>query len=405
MVDPRFLVLQQSVVQSHQNYHIEYGPRLSNHLIHGLVTLFLLGASEKRIQEWAEKYSKHEVIGYHLEPQKDTDLGVTITMNNFIDYLGKRKNYRELFYCCLAKIEAHGIAEAVNAILPITSAGIAGALLHPIIHLGFSLAAGDLKIAQAEGLAYTIYAYEPLVEFHLPQFRSKLPDTSCSATEIFRKIEQDNELFNAYRIEELSSNPADRYNTIKQKQYQTKLLEFLGQWDILHMPSESAQQHKAQYEAGAEALARLSVQLFGCCSKPSADFFLLHGVTGAFGMITSAKYLELHSYRLQLLAYGFYILSCLYVIVGCPTFQDESPVEDPPMSWEDMIQQIVVEDSDDNEPHVMKMVLVCQRFEQMFGGDDDLWRKTATALVNLKIKDDLSRYSSRVGVELHPDPR
>ena len=53
----------------------------------------------------------------------------------------------------------------------------------------------------------------------------------------------------------------------------------------------------------------------------------------------------------------------------------------------------------------MKIVFVCQQFEQMFGGDDDLWRKTATALVAMEIKDDLSRYSSRVGVELHPDPR
>ena len=103
--------MQQAVVRSHQRYHIEYGPRLSNHLMHGLITLYLLGgidkhciiflflflmvsmppASEKRIQEWADEYSDHEVIGYQLEPPNETDLGVTITMNNFIDYLGKRK--------------------------------------------------------------------------------------------------------------------------------------------------------------------------------------------------------------------------------------------------------------------------------------------------------------------------
>ena len=87
------------------------------------------------------------------------------------------------------------------------------------IHLGFSLAAGDLKIAQAEGLAYTIYAYEPLVQFYLPQLRSQLRDTSFSAAEVFRKIARDDELYNAYRIE-ISSNPAERYNIIKQEKYQ-----------------------------------------------------------------------------------------------------------------------------------------------------------------------------------------
>ena len=43
--DPRVSVLQQSVVQAHRKYHIEYGPRLSNHVMHGLITLFLLGGT------------------------------------------------------------------------------------------------------------------------------------------------------------------------------------------------------------------------------------------------------------------------------------------------------------------------------------------------------------------------
>jgi hypothetical protein len=38
-------------------YHIEYGGYLSNHLSHGLVALYKLGASEKLIQQFNEDYA------------------------------------------------------------------------------------------------------------------------------------------------------------------------------------------------------------------------------------------------------------------------------------------------------------------------------------------------------------
>lgn len=72
--------------------------------------------------------------------------------------LGKRDNFDGLLALYAAEVEELGIDGAVKKHLPGLVGGLAGALLHSIIQLGYAYHVGGGRLV-AEGLAYMHYAY------------------------------------------------------------------------------------------------------------------------------------------------------------------------------------------------------------------------------------------------------
>ncbi|KAG6609621.1 Endoplasmic oxidoreductin [Phytophthora cinnamomi] len=146
-------------------YRMEYGGYLSNHLLHGVVALFDLGASEEKIEDFADSYStklEEEEPSHEDVTQPDVRAKLLqdskLTLESARALLGKRDNFDGLLALYAAEVEKLGIDGAVKKHLPGLVGGLAGALLHSIIQLGYAYHIGGGRLV-AEGLAYMHYAY------------------------------------------------------------------------------------------------------------------------------------------------------------------------------------------------------------------------------------------------------
>ncbi|KAE9360511.1 hypothetical protein PF008_g1785 [Phytophthora fragariae] len=125
---------------------MEYSGYLSNHLLHGVVALFDLGASEEKIEDFVESYStKLEEVEFNHEdvtqPGARAKLlqGSKLTLEGSWALLGQRDNFDGLLALYAVEVEELGIDGAVKKHLPGLVGGLAGALLHSIIQLGMPI--------------------------------------------------------------------------------------------------------------------------------------------------------------------------------------------------------------------------------------------------------------------------
>lgn len=149
-------------------FKIQYNGYLANHLLHAVVALFELGASEQQIESYADKYAakleapdgEQEAV---LAPE-DSQL----TTESARDLLGKRKNYYELVAFYERAIKQHEVDGAIKIHLPVIVGGLVGSLFHGIIQLGYAYHIGGDRLV-AEGLAYLHFSYVP---FTAPESRA-----------------------------------------------------------------------------------------------------------------------------------------------------------------------------------------------------------------------------------------
>ena len=52
----------------------------------------------------------------------------------------------------------------------------------------------------------------------------------------------------------------------------------------------------------------------------------------------------------------------------------------------------------------MKVFVVCERFEMMFG-EDSLWKDTADGILQLHVGENPGHYEFYIGLKNHPEPR
>lgn len=141
-------------------FKIEYGGYLSNHLLHGVVALHELGASKSKIDDFAAHYAqKLEAEGPDHEDvvQQDVADGI-LSDDEARKLLGQRRNYDALLAYYARDVKTLGVDGAVRKSLPMLVGGLAGALLHGMIQLGYSYHIGGDRLV-AEGLAYQHYSY------------------------------------------------------------------------------------------------------------------------------------------------------------------------------------------------------------------------------------------------------
>ncbi|KAG7389768.1 hypothetical protein PHYPSEUDO_009688 [Phytophthora pseudosyringae] len=153
-------------------YRMEYGGYLSNHLLHGVVALFDLGASAEKIEDFAESYAtKLEEEGPNHPDVTQLDARAKVLQESKLTFesarklLGKRQNFDGLLALYAAEVQELGVDGGVKKHLPVLVGGLAGALLHSIIQLGYAYHIGGERLV-AEGLAYMHYAY---LSFDEPQ--------------------------------------------------------------------------------------------------------------------------------------------------------------------------------------------------------------------------------------------
>lgn len=282
--------VQQQLTQtwSTLNYRIEYGGYLSNHLLHGVVALFDLGASEEKIEDFAESYSAK------LEKEEPNHQDVTkpdirakllqeskLTIESAHDLLGKRQNFDGLLALYAAEVQELGVDTAVKKHLPDLVGGLAGALLHSIIQLGYAYHIGGERLV-AEGLTYMHYAYLSFDEPQQTNGKENKPFSRGEAMQLVRML-NGNELLLSEMHRKLQMKPlADleiggiqkRLSTLSGDPERGSSVAFNLIWDSINAFDLSKM----------NGVFALDVAFWLYMMIEHNDFVILHAVTSAWAL-------------------------------------------------------------------------------------------------------------------------
>ncbi|KAL1921734.1 uncharacterized protein VTP21DRAFT_10376 [Calcarisporiella thermophila] len=135
---------------NHRLFNIEWGEGFPNHLVPVLLSLYDMGASPERLQNVYNNMSSD--LLRTRAPQID------IKDENWTDFFGQKKYYREYLAFFDSCIDRMGIFPAFQHYFPILLPGCLGAAMHPLCHIAYGLEFKDALIV-AEGLAYASIAY------------------------------------------------------------------------------------------------------------------------------------------------------------------------------------------------------------------------------------------------------
>eukprot|EP00457_Paulinella_chromatophora_P005635 gb/GEZN01005652.1/.p1 GENE.gb/GEZN01005652.1/~~gb/GEZN01005652.1/.p1 ORF type:complete len:556 (-),score=78.47 gb/GEZN01005652.1/:84-1751(-) len=139
-------------------HHIDFKVYFTNHLNHGLVALYRLGASAQNLEFYARTYATR------LEPAHA--MSAELSLETWRGLLGQFREFPALKAFFASELERAGgdCLALVRVYFPQLSAGMAGRALHPTVHLGLGLdiledcqEAGSQMVV--EGLAYQTFAF------------------------------------------------------------------------------------------------------------------------------------------------------------------------------------------------------------------------------------------------------
>lgn len=156
----------------------------TNHLPMQLIALQRLGASDQTLEQVAAKSAPH------LETAAKPD-AVTITSDNYRNYLGHISAWSALRDFVAVEIAAHGLNKVLNHYVPQHLKGLVGGSFHGLIRLAYALECGHIPEIAA-GLAYLLAAYQEMPE--QAQARWALPAALRLVNELKPKPSSQNRL-------------------------------------------------------------------------------------------------------------------------------------------------------------------------------------------------------------------
>ena len=162
-----------------RTFDIEFHGYLTNHVKHAIVALDRLGASEARIQEYWDMYTFS--TPYHIPLHKVENPWEAVTPaspEDWEEWKGRKLGWQQLVK--FLEEQHRSNEELVKDYAPGLLGGIAGALTHGIIHLGWAVDAGSPWMVK-EGLAYLNFCYLPAAPV-----KSKAIEESDATTSLLR---------------------------------------------------------------------------------------------------------------------------------------------------------------------------------------------------------------------------
>jgi hypothetical protein len=361
------LALKNGLTKS-STYNIEYDGFFSNHLTHGIIALYQLGASDKDINSFIDHYTRK------LEPPPPEPLS-PITLSNWRDFMGKRQRFvglRQFFKSELQRLDGNW-RSLVRLYMPELVHGMIASATHPTIQIGWAIDIMHLCPFEGQqmlidGFAYLVYSYLDLCEpFHLLRQMGELSKARVQVEEEsevkrkrgeFKRIEKYQvagqtpltiwdviglvtELFaSRLRLIDLKSQE-EKYKVLGLGSFQGRLavlsveyhqdwLEFYRLLVQIRGPSfytgfsEDEQGQRIAEEKEIEELVSevtKAVNLLYAISND--DFFLLHGLTLWFGLRHIIKTLDRPEHKRE--AIHAYLLVSLGVFIA----QDMPGVDSP----------------------------------------------------------------------------
>lgn len=347
---------------STDKFFIEYGGFLSNHMSHGLVALNRLGADENRLSKFIRWY---EAKLDHKEKYPEDD-DSSVVESDIDGLLGKRAKYYSLLrhYEKLLQATYGGdLNQMVAGVFPKLARGMVGSALHGLIHTGYGLVANNAKLV-CEGLAYLHFSYLPLRMSADSSPIHMLGQGNMDIADVINMFRLDDDLYNAMNSEYKMDTALVKIHGYFQPRVATllynhgdKMAEYINQ---IKFPEFFSSQSK-----DLQQLQKLSSWLVDCAitvyfvAENKNDFFLLHGVTGAWSLKNILSSFSDFSAGLEAVQTFLFILFAAYAAEDRPrlcldrlTSADQSELP----SWEGIAERAINTEYDE---HVYKLVQVC----------------------------------------------
>lgn len=358
-------------------YHIEYNDFFSSHVLHALVALHHLGASNARLDEHASLHATW------LEAAKPIELDRPIDDDNWKSLRGRRRNYREFSAFFLSKIRLSSAGEVVGRYVPeMASGGLCVAAFHPLIHIGYGLLAEQDEDV-ADGLAYMAFAFRsPQPDHSLIEGAGKAVSFATAGAQgpfghpvlsLIRTLRSDERLNMLLELFAERLDPAtfekgsglgmfDRRMFMVDDHARSILLKYVDDSGLLPSPDASPVELRCAFRSLFEG----AVLVFAL-SRPKDDFFLLHGVTSAFALYMVLQHLLPTVHKLNVIRYFCAGLLATFVVRDMPAVVDvaEWPESGRVPEWDTLIKSAIANDDE----HTIKLVFSCCEADKLFGSD------------------------------------
>ncbi|ELU05468.1 hypothetical protein CAPTEDRAFT_202714 [Capitella teleta] len=261
---------------STKRFYIEWGGYRSNHLSHGIVALHRLGASDRRLQDFANFYEKNTLEKRQEHPEAEVGDGVDVS-----ELLGRKLGYYNIlehFERELDEVYGGDCVKMVREEMKKLCLGMAGSALHGLIHTGYALLSGS-ALSVCEGVAYWYMSYLPLV-----LNETNLDDIGAGTDDIFdvlKDLKNDGSIFEQM----LRDVEAETDEVKKRGKFTPRMSALLGyQGDRL---VDFAKRVKLPEGGGVDALSAwvvdCAITLYVTAERQNG-FFFLHGATSAWSL-------------------------------------------------------------------------------------------------------------------------
>ena len=344
-------------------YNISHGSRgFFNHMSHGLIALYNLGADEKTLQDFVARYAKRldrpEDHPEQLERPPSGDLG---------EVKGERKYFYHLLDHYLDKLDVTYGGEMVAAIrgeLPNLADGMLCAAFHGIIHLGYGFLRKHPRIL-AEGLATLHYAHVKIDVGEQKLVESLGSPGDLAITDVLQSVKEDVEL-NEYlkdTSENLQGPMAGRFPNRFSRGIavllQLRPNDLMKYVDHICMPSSYHNVLRGDLQSLGDMcdwIINVAITVY-TLSENANDFFFIHGVTASWclkPLVSSMTDIEDINKLIRIFLCG---LIATYLVQDCPALHPDDvndSARDPDTFWRDAVKDALKQGELD--VHIYKLI-------------------------------------------------
>jgi hypothetical protein len=363
---------------NNRQFDIEFHGYLSNHAKHAIVALDRIEAPDERIREYWDEYTKMTPYSLSLHAV-DTpwDQVQPCTRQQLNDWRGKKVGWQEMCVFLSQELETRfdgNVDRLVSEYAPTLTNGIAGALTHGIIHLGWGIDARNDWMT-IEGLSYLNFC-------HIGIDESKLEDATGSSENT--PMESMMRVAKEWEQQNLAKTWIERVKSKFDESFHPELVVAGFQWQlakVLHEPHPVALQIPQWLSTTSiddlwEPLYRLTTYLYLGTrdSHGNGNFLVLHSITSLWGLEHVLKVIDDEWVSRRALKQYYSMLICLLATSagGIPPvkvleqvqidFSDKDS-DAPDLNWTPILNKGMAEE----EEHNIKLVYVMRELWNRFG--------------------------------------
>lgn len=269
--------------ESTKKHFIEYEIFKSNHMAHGIIALHKLGASENRITDFINTLGKYLEIPDSSNHKGENPDAPPIDEKELDNLLGKRKYFYEIKNRFKIKLaESDSLEAFIQKEFPPLSRGMSCSALHGLIHVGYGYNARNSTVV-CEGIAYLHHSYSPLL-FHTGDPEIGIENFGkgpCSILEILEQLRSDTKLRQvmldgAKKFAESDWDSSTFQYRLKALMVEgTNVMEYANKINIPCVAADAIQI--------ADWILKQAIAVY-VMSERVNDFFLVHGITGAWSL-------------------------------------------------------------------------------------------------------------------------